>query len=62
MLILVILKLFILDLKILQGNTIVILLVSVGLILLGVAILIRRIRKKRKMIRPGTSSEVITRH
>jgi hypothetical protein len=60
MLILVISKLFILDLKILQGNTIVILLVSVGVVLLGVALLIRRIRKKRKMIRPGTSSEVIT--
>ena len=60
MILLVIIKILFLDLKILTGNTIVILLVSVGLILLGVALIIRRIRNKRNNRLRGTSSEVIT--
>jgi hypothetical protein len=46
MIILVILKVFFIDLKILTGNAIVILLITIGLILMGLALIIRRIRKK----------------
>lgn len=58
----VIIKIFILDLKIAEGNLVVIILVSVGLTLIGVALIIRRIRKKRNNPHRRTSSEVITIH
>lgn len=60
MIILVIFKIFIFDLKILTGNAIVILLITVGLVLLGLSLIIRRIRKHRKSLHPGTSSGVNT--
>jgi hypothetical protein len=55
MIIFVILKIFIFDIKILNGNTIVLLLITVGLILSGLAPVIRRIRKKRNSNRRATS-------
>jgi uncharacterized membrane protein len=58
----VIVKIIFLDLKIISGSTIVILLVSLGLILIGAALVIRKIRKKRNNLRRRATSEVITLH
>lgn len=60
MLLIVVIKIFILDLKIINGSAIVILLVSVGLILIGVALILRRIRKKRNNGHRRTTSELFT--
>jgi uncharacterized membrane protein len=62
LILIVIAKIIFLDLKIITGSIIVILLVSVGLILIGVAFVIRKIRKKRNNRRRRTTSEVITLH
>ena len=59
MIILVIFKILFFDLKILAGGSIVLLLITVGLILLGLAIVIRRIRKQRNTGSGRKPSEVI---
>jgi hypothetical protein len=56
MIILVIAKIFIFDLRLLKGNNVVLLLISVGLILIGLAITVRIIRHDRNVVHHEASS------